>query len=329
LQNKYYLWVNENRPLIITDDRGLCNKSFTDSEELQLFNYIKITYIDKRLPLCNEDIKLIAIEKWKYLHSDQINSFSASTGWCANFKKRWCLVIVKPRFYKQPVHVCSLDEIRLFEEQCLYCMDLVGYNNFFNMDEIFWRMINFPLTTIKIKGEPSGRIRYYGNEKDGFTVVLIISASGKIFKPMIIAKGKTEKCIEKLNLNKKVIGCFSNNGWMNRGIMKIVLDQIYLSTSRKLSVLLLDQHPSHTGDFIEKEAKDKNIKLIYVPAGMTPTCQPLDIKINGILKSHARKLWRKKQIKYPQNKPHISDAVVHLLSAYNCININIIKKAFY
>jgi len=147
--------------------------------------------------------------------------------------------------------------------------------------------------------------------------------------PILTAKGKTKLCLKKYDLDEtKIQGTYSNNGWVNCGIIKIVLDKIYEYTKGQKSALLLDHFKSHCDDFIKEEAKNKNIKLIYVPKGLTYKYQPLDVLINGILKQKAKKLWREEIVKDPNVKIKNSDAVKHFLKAKEDITSEIIKKSF-
>ena len=77
-----------------------------------------------------------------------------------------------------------------------------------------------------------------------------------------------------------------------------------------------------------KKQKNKNIKLIFVPKGLTSKYQPLDVLINGILKQKAKKLWREEIVKDPNIKIKNSDAVKHFLKAKEDITSVIIKKSF-
>jgi len=184
------------------------------------------------------------------------------------------------------------------------------------------------LTTIHIKGE-SSKVNILGNEKDGFSLTLIISYGGIMLIPILTAKGKTNLCLKKYNLdNTKIIGSYSNNGWINNGIIKMCFDEIYKSTKGKKSVILLDEFPSHTSEFSVKEAKKRNIELIYVPKGLTYKYQPLDVLINGILKQKAKYLWRQEVTKNPDIKITNSDAVNHFLEAKNDITSEMIIKSF-
>lgn len=328
LSNKYYKWVNEKRQENIYDNRGIHKKIFTEAEQLDLYNYIENVYIKTFLPLNNEDIIIMAMIKWKALNINNKN-FKASSGWCTNFKKKWNLSSVKPKYTKRATYICSADEIASFKNQCKLAIDLVSNNNVFNMDETFWRMINFSQSTIGIKGSESTKIIYNGDDKKGFTAVLTISAEGTFLKPIVITKGKTANSLNKLNLNKdKIIGCYSNNGWINNGIMKIVLEQIHEKTKGEKSYLILDQYPAHKTDFVKGEALNKNINLIYIPVGMTSKLQPLDVKINGAIKSKSRTFWRKKLIDDPFNKPKLSDAIVHLIDSCNLITKSTIVNVF-
>ena len=52
--------------------------------------------------------------------------------------------------------------------------------------------------------------------------------------PILTAKGKTKLCLKKYDLDDtQMLETYSNNGWTNNGIMKIVLEQIYKQTKGK------------------------------------------------------------------------------------------------
>jgi hypothetical protein len=161
------------------------------------------------------------------------------------------------------------------------------------------------------------------------SVGFCINADGDFLKPIVIKKGKTKKCLESLKCPDSMQTCFSNNGWINNGIMIILFDIINKHSENNESVLLLDQYSVHTNDFVIDEAKKRKIKLIFIPARLTYKYQPLDVGINGPLKSAARKLWKEERISDPEKTPKLSDAVRHIASAIkNIINDTIVKKSF-
>jgi len=222
----------------------------------------------------------------------------------------------------------SEKEIEEFTIEYEYAYKNTDKKNIFNMDEIFWNILNIPLYTMGIVGSESVKLAINGSDKEGFTVALIVSANGDFLKPIIIAKGKTKLSLRKFELDENTIGTFSNNGWMNAGIMQIVLNTISSITNNENSMLIMDQHPSHINEFVKKEAKKKNIKLIHIPIGMTSKYQPLDIKINGIIKSCARKLYRIEKINNLDKKFKISDSIRHLIESIKIVDKKTIINSF-
>ncbi len=149
-----------------------------------------------------------------------------------------------------------------------------------------------------------------------------------MLKPILTAKGKTKKCLKKYNLNDEMLGTYSNNGWTNVGILKIIIDLIYFETKNKKAYILMDQYPTHVEKHVKDYCDGKNMEIILVPKGLTYKYQPLDIMINGILKKKAKTLWRKEIIKNPSLKITNSDAVKHFLIAKKDITSDIIKNHF-
>lgn len=127
LCNKYYKYI-EDKSKKINDNRGGKNKIFTNKEELDIFNLLKEKFIDKQIALCNEDIKIIALNKYKELHKD--DNFTASNGWCNGFKKRWNLITVKIKISKVSTKIHTKDELEQFMNECRLNYDLVGSNFF-------------------------------------------------------------------------------------------------------------------------------------------------------------------------------------------------------
>lgn len=61
---------------------------------------------------------------------------------------------------------------------------------------------------------------------------------------------------------------------------------------------------------------------------MTSLLQPLDVKINGVLKSHVRKLWRMEQLNDPYKEPKLSNGVKQLLVCCNLLKKSTIIDSF-
>ena len=326
LKNKYYNYKNKNIKYDKIEHRGGSNKIFVNTVEVEMMIFFKNNFIDKNEMLCDQLIKLHAIDKFNLLKNNKI--FKASSGWCFDFKNRFYLSTVRCSTCKKSTTVYTEQELNDFLELCNTKHTLVGSDNFFNCDEMKNNNINVSKTTIHIKGTDNAKINVNENEKEGVTATLIVNASGLMLKPIIIAKGKTKRCLKKYNLDDRVIGSYSNNGWMNGGIMKILIDSIYEKTANKKTCLLLDQHPTHTTDFVKEYALTKNIELIYVPKGYTYKYQPLDVGINGILKQKSKAIWRGEKIKNPNLKITNADGIKHLLTAISELKEETIKNSF-
>jgi hypothetical protein len=198
------------------------------------------------------------------------------------------------------------------------------------MDETFWRLVNDNPNVIGITGSENRKLTMNTDTKSGFTAIFIISADGKFLKPIIIIKGKTKRCLKKTGILNEdfVLMKFSVNGWINIDIMKFILYEIYKITKGSESALILDEYSVHTNEIIKEEANKLNIKLIYVPPGRTATNQPLDVSINGAIKSIGKKIAKEIFIIDPFSVPTLSESIKSLIESKNKISEDIIIKSF-
>jgi DDE superfamily endonuclease len=130
------------------------------------------------------------------------------------------------------------------------------------------------------------------------------------------------------NKLESVILKYNVSGWNDSQVLISILEQINKLTNENGSVLILDQHRSHTGELIENKAKELNIQLIYVPVGQTANLQPLDIKVNGALKSIGHRFMKNKYVNDPYYTPILVDAVESLIYSVNKIDNTTIKNSF-
>jgi hypothetical protein len=164
----------------------------------------------------------------------------------------------------------------------------------------------------------------------------MISADGTFYKPIIIVKGnnndkgKTNKSLQKLKLddNLEIYGKYSPNGWISENIMLFILNQISEISKGKYAILILDKYSVHIHDNIKKKAELLNIILIYIPSGCTSTNQPLDVCINGPIKSIGKKLAKNIYINDPFATPTLQDSITSLIESKNKIQKETIIKSF-
>ena len=129
LRNKYNKYKNDiNYVDINIENRGGANKSFTDEDENEIFLFVKNNFIDKHRVVCNDIIKIHAIDKFKNLYPNEI--FNASDGWCTEFKKRWNLSTVKTSISKISTTIYTEQEIDIFLKKCNDSLIKVGASFF-------------------------------------------------------------------------------------------------------------------------------------------------------------------------------------------------------
>jgi hypothetical protein len=165
----------------------------------------------------------------------------------------------------------------------------------------------------------------------GFTAILGVSASGHRFKPMIVVKGKTDKCTAKLQRQYGIRISLkkSDSGWSNGEIMMDYINHIIApATNNRPSAIVLDEFAGHKTEDVIAAAAAHNIHIIWVPPRGTPTRQPLDIVTFGALKSHAVQLWRDERERDPLAKISKEIAVEHLLSSWCYLQPDSITSGF-
>ena len=102
--------------------------------------------------------------------------------------------------------------------------------------------------------------------------------------------------------------CCQKDGWCTTKIIEYWLNNIFLPYQRQIiekCLLVFDKATCH----ISKEAIDflnyNNIPYIFIPAGMTPYCQPLDIAVNKVFKDNVKLNFEKDRLFYDNINPKI------------------------
>ena len=127
------------------EHRGTSNKVFTIKQEQNMYTYFVDNFINKNEMLCDEIIKLYAVDVFKSINANNINKkiFNASSGWCYDFKNKFNLSTVKCSIFKKSTTVYSNIELNLFKKLCDVKHQIVGSDNFYNCDEIASPILNF------------------------------------------------------------------------------------------------------------------------------------------------------------------------------------------
>ena len=273
---------------------GRGNRIFTEEEENNLASYVS-DIIDQGNLFTNKDFKEIAIEYYLSIHpGDDIKMFNCSDGFIADFKRRHKFSSKRFHFKRRPN--VTPEQRQHWLEQMGKLLAEVPHSRIINCDETSYCLYPKGLLTWAVVGQDNVKTLIQGNEKDNMTVIASITAEGKKLPLMFIAKGKTERAensqIGDIGPHWKT---HSESGWMTNEAFQEYLKKLREHFGDNETIhLVLDCYKTHKSELTRNLAKNLNISLHFIPPGMTDEFQPLDRKIFGIVKAHAKKFYRKR-----------------------------------
>ena len=107
------------------------------------------------------------------------------------------------------------------------------------------------------------------NDKDVIIILAIVTSDWSKLPLYIIAKGKTKRCCSSLgNTNWHWIS-HSESGWVYENIFIYFIDKINDYFHGQKIHLILDCYAAHRKQSVIEHARNKNINLYFIPAGMT------------------------------------------------------------
>ena len=200
-----------------------------------------------------------------------------------------------------------------------------------NIDETSWEVIPKILKSWHVKGEDHVLRYVNSNCKENITVVAGVRADGLRLPLQFIATGKTEKVLEtQIGDVGDHMKTFSENGWTTKETFILYLLGIrnfYNFTSETIHIIL-DGYKVHISEEIIEFSESNNFKLYFIPHGYTDQLQPLDVKLFGILKSYARRLFIERYRYDPYKNRKKIDACQDLVCAWEKLDIDTIKESF-
>ena len=171
--------------------------------------------------------------------------------------------------------------------------------------------------------------------KDGLTVMVTANMAGQILPPCVILNGRTEKVVENyrkdgrlrhLLQSRLLVLKHSPNGWMNESLAIDYLEFLSEQVGGRHCFLLWDVHASHRTMEVKKKAEELGIGMTFVPAGQTPTWQPLDNKLFGMIKRQAHCLFNEQVMS--KEDQDIIDALVILATVIQALKPEKVRKAW-
>ena len=321
------------------------NRAMTQRLEEKLLAQIENQYLIPGYYFNNKVLKVLALALWSQAPpEDRLKpTFTASSGWCRNFRKRHGYVWRRAKAARRPKETDKTKELcrkylrkvteirhKLERENKLYLLN--------NMDETSWRLAYAGDLTWAKKGANSVHVNVNYNTKQTLTALVTVSAQMEKYPLMLLAKGKTEKCHQQFNgvtSNEEYVIDHSSNGWTTAPVMLRYLDffkkkllQKHPEAEGERIYLILDVYKAHTNEEVRKYADDNNIELIFIPAGKTDIYQPLDIQIFGALKGKARGYWYENYALTPAVQQTKSTAAQTLITCWAELNENVIDAGW-
>ena len=325
------------------------NRAMSERLEEKLVSVIEEEYLIPGYYFNNKVLKALALSIWASADpSDKLkDSFSASDGWCRNFRKRHGYVWRRAKATRRPSHTQKTEQIKeQFQQTIIELHSLLKQQNklhlLLNMDETSWRLAYMGDLTWAKKGAQSVKVRVNHNTKETVTVLATVTAeeekeANKKLPLYILAKGATERCENKF----RNIGDFiyktdhSVNGWTTVKVMenylqwiRSTIDLLHPETANETIHLIIDVYKTHKHEKIRQLAQQLNIQLYYIPAGYTDEYQPLDIRVFGALKGMARGIWYSTYALKPGMEITKRKAIKTLLNCWNQLSDDIIDSAW-
>ena len=164
-----------------------------------------------------------------------------------------------------------------------------------NADETCWVLNAMTHYTWAERGAEGVQVMTDANAKQSYTVTAAVTFSGKKLPLQIIVQGKTRASLRLLTDVREHSADFSPNGWQT-----LVTFLRFLEWLRNLPQhrhgrtlhLVLDCFSVHRADDALAAADELDIKLHFVPAGLTDQMQPLDRYVFGSLKAIYHRIYR-------------------------------------
>ena len=211
-----------------------------------------------------------------------------SSGWLKCFKKRYNIVNRKSGSKLIRNDDNKLDILIDFVKEVNEKIESDTYNAIINIDETGLYYDSKIEHTLDVKGTRRIEIKSTGREKQRITVILGINLLNNIrMKPLIILKGKTNRCINNIPLNKSYKLSFQDNAWCDEDqFIKFISS---LPKNKKI-LLLYDNFGAHKTEKVIDYINDKYplIDVLWLPTNTTSILQPLDVGINKPFKTHIK-----------------------------------------
>jgi hypothetical protein len=351
LRRKYNQWIAQGRPeKFICNDQRHYNKSqraLTDQGETLVTDHILNMNRDQQ-QVTYQVVRKIAIEQWSKenncIHKNF--SFDACDGWITHFISRHNLssqLISRHSGSKQqPENENQCRLITEYKKEYHTFIEQYGIKNVYNFDETSFadlsggRTIAQKRTVKKIDHMSSDthrtdqpQVKNYVGSNQRVSIGCTITASGEKLKPIVNAKGSTDRCLRKYH-SDNTDNCLMTktaSSWFREETMFNVLELIHQHSKGHESLCIWDSYKPHLQPRVIERARVLNIRLLHVPRGLTSKYQPLDVGFNGVFKRLMKTYWLNHQFN-ENKKDTCKNMITTIITAYQAITNATVISSF-
>ena len=303
-------------------------RALSDEAEASVYSQLFSDFVSPGVGATRADIKRLSLQQFALLNPCETTEkhFTASSSFVDGFMDRHQLSLRTPRYKRRTTP--DEDCIESFLDRVRHVANDYPLYNIYNVDETCWRLYMCPRRVIAEKGSTKVKLLYNKSNKIAITAIGAIRADGTKLPLWVLGKGRSHRCLKKFGDVPGVVFHHSENGWCNEAIAMKYLEHIHSDAEGERCCLIWDVYSSHRSDAVVRKAKELNIELLYVPAGMTSVFQPLDIRIFGELKMRARAAFESLKEKKMSRDLEYNDSIVILRDCWDCISAENIDKAW-
>ena len=268
---------------------GVWRRKFTIEQEQAVADFLRIQYILPGIVVKRKHLRALLFELWKSYDLENRSNINDefSYHFVSDFCERNDLSFRKMRKKKRS----ELDpqEIQKFAKKYFKALNKYPPELILNMDETPWNFVFMRGQVLAERGKEEVDAQLPDDYRKSFTVIATITNAGTKHPPVFLAKGKTASCHQQF-ADMKTESCqyelwHSIGGNTNEECMLHYLQLVKSWVKDQSCALLLDRYKAHITPKVKNEAKQLDIKLIYIPTSGTDIYQPLDKKVFGVLKS--------------------------------------------
>ena len=308
---------------------GRHHRIFSDVEEAAVADFIRVNYIQQEYAFHDEDFVHLIMQAFleKYRDQENIPPFQCSP----RFKRAYK---VRNGFSVRVTHGKRRPDTTVAQEQewksSIVNLLKSGADTVLNADETCWRILPNGMTTWANKGSDGVTVRIDDDSKAMITVMATITATGEKMPLFLIAHGKTRR-VEASQLGDVFpnVACHTESGWMTQEAIGAYLQWIRSQSGHMRQIhMIWDVYSTHRTAETVAKAEALNIKLHFVPAGMTDRWQPLDFRVFGALKATAKKTIYRRMAEQPNERIGMNNAVAILIWSWNHLSSETLSEAW-